>query len=282
MSQTSTALAQRDNSPVALIQRYSNDFATVLPSHIKPETWIRLAQGALRRNPTLAAAATANPGSLLACLLDAARLGLEPGTEQYHLVPYKDRGKPIVQGVPGYQGEIELMYRAGAVSAVIVELVRAGDTFRYRPGVEDRPVHEVDWFGDRGELRGVYAYAVMDNGATSKVVVLNRTEVYEARAKSASFRIKPETSPWTTDEAAMWLKTAAHRLRKWVPTSAEYRRELARASAEAQRVAESGAAEPLPVDDGDLDTVDGEVVDEAAAEEWPEAARPADSEAGGQ
>src|SRR5690606_15791327 len=69
MSQTvSDAVARREDSPGALIARYSADFATVLPTHIRPETWVRLAQGALRRNPQLEQAAKANPGSLLAAL----------------------------------------------------------------------------------------------------------------------------------------------------------------------------------------------------------------------
>jgi recombination protein RecT len=284
VSTTSQAIAERDRRPAAIIERYSKDFATVLPSHIKPETWIRLAQGALRRNPTLEQAATANPGSLLAALLDAARLGLEPGTEQYYLVPYKDKGRPIVQGVPGYQGEVELIYRAGAVSSVVVELVREADGWDWTPGALDhqrpprwegpqrQPWHSVAWFTDRGGLLGVYAYGIMTDGAVSKVVVLDRPEVYAARAKSASFRSKPETSPWTTDEPAMWLKTAAHRLRKWVPTSAEYRREIARASAEAYRLATERDVPPLPADDPE--PIDGEVVEEPAAEDWPATAEP--------
>jgi recombination protein RecT len=269
----SQTVAQRDSSPAALIKRYSADFAAVLPSHIKADTWVRLAQGALRRNPTLEQAARANPASLLAALLDAARLGLEPATEQYYLVPYKDRGRPTVQGVPGYQGEIELMYRAGAVSSVVVEVVRQGDSFNYQPGRDTRPEHVVDWFGGgRGPLIGVYAYAVMTDGATSKVVVLNQAQVHDARGKSASFRSKPDTSPWTTDEEAMWLKTGAHRLRKWVPTSAEYRREILRATAEAARVSESNELPPPVPDDPDM--LDGEVV-----ADWPETAQPPDGEA---
>ena len=87
MTQTvSDAVARREDSPGALIARYSADFATVLPTHIRPETWVRLAQGALRRNPQLEQAARSNPGSLLAALLDAARLGLEPGSEQYYQI----------------------------------------------------------------------------------------------------------------------------------------------------------------------------------------------------
>jgi recombination protein RecT len=282
----STAVARRDTGPAGLIERYTKDFATVLPSHIKPATWVRLAQGALRRTPKLEEAARANPGSLLAALLDAARQGLEPGTEQYYLVPYKDRGRPIVQGIPGYQGEIELMYRAGAVSSVTVEVVRAQDVFVWRPGSLDnqrparwdgpqrQPFHDVDWFGgERGSLIGVYAYALMTDGAISKVVVLSKEQVYEARAKSASYKLRPDTSPWTTDEEAMWLKTAAHRLRKWVPTSAEYRRELARASAEALRVVEAPTA-PAGADENISDYLEGEVADEPQTDEWPETAQP--------
>lgn len=275
MTETVTqAVARKDSSPAALIKQYESSFAAVVPSHVKAETFIRLAQGALRRNPTLEEAARANPGSLLAALLDAARQGLEPGTEQYYLVPYKDKGRYVVQGIPGYQGEIELMYRAGAVASVVVEVVRETDpVFIWSPGKLDhnrpprwegpmvRPYHEVDWFGERGPLKGVYAYAELTSGAVSKVVVLSREHIFAARAKSASFKFKPETSPWTTDEEAMWLKTGAHRLRKWVPTSAEYRREIMRATAEARRVADTA---PIPVpqlDSGDV--LDGEVVDDA-------------------
>lgn len=51
MAETVTnAVAQRDNSPAGLIKQYSNSFAAVLPSHIKSDTWVRLAQGALKRD----------------------------------------------------------------------------------------------------------------------------------------------------------------------------------------------------------------------------------------
>lgn len=219
---TGTALTKP--APATLVAQYSNDFATVLPSHIKAETWVRLAQGALRQNQKLAEAATRNPGSLLTALLEAARQGLTPGTEEFYLVPYGSE----VQGIRGYQGEIELMYRAGAISSVIVEVVRKNDSFSYRPGRDERPNHEIDWDAeDRGPLRLVYAYAVMKDGATSKVVVLNKAKIAEARAmaKGAS----RADSPWNKHEEAMWMKTAAHRLSKWVPTSAEYIREQLRA-----------------------------------------------------
>ncbi len=222
------AVAVRDNSPGAMVQQYKDDFAMVLPSHIKPETWVRLAVGLVRRDAKLAAAAQSDPTSLMAALMDAARQGLEPGTEQYYLTPRRIKGKNQVQGIRGYQGEIELMYRAGAVSSIIVEVVRATDKFEYSPGRMDRPLHEIDWDADdRGALRLVYAYAIMKDSAVSKVVVLNKTHI--AAAKKLSQGADSDYSPWRNHEEAMWMKTAAHRLQKWVPTSAEYIREQLRA-----------------------------------------------------
>lgn len=234
---TVSTVAPRDNTPAGLVAQYQGDFAVVLPSHIKPETWCRVAIGALRRDKNLELAARTNPPSFLGALLDAARRGLEPGTEQYYLVPQKVKGQLQVRGQMGYQGVIELIYRAGAVSSVIVEAVRANDGFTYRPGRDERPVHDIAWdTDDRGPLRLVYAYAVMKDGATSKVVVLNKHDI--ARAKASSQGADSAYSPWKNHEEAMWLKTAAHRLAKWVPTSAEYMREQLRAvkAVEAEQV----------------------------------------------
>lgn len=252
----SNAIATRDNSPGALVQHYHQDFADVLPSHVKPETWVGLAVGALRRDPKVAEAAANNTGAFMGALLTAARLGLEPGTEQFYLVPQSPRkGAPKeIMGITGYQGLVELMYRAGAVASVIVEAVRENDKFTYAPGRDDRPIHEIDWDADdRGKLKLVYAYAVMKGGATSKVVVLNRSRINEIKAKSASAR--SDYSPWTTSEEAMWLKSAARQLSKWVPTSAEYIREQLRAvrdvAAERPQVAPA-AAQQVPQAEGTL------------------------------
>ena len=125
-------------------------------------------QGLLRRDEKLMKAAQNDVGQFIAVLMDAGRLGLEPGTEQYYLVPRWNNKKKCteVTGVRGYQGEIELMYRAGAISSVIVEAVYSNDQFQFRPGRDERPLHDIDWDAeDRGTLRLVYAYAVMKDGA---------------------------------------------------------------------------------------------------------------------
>lgn len=277
----SSAVAVRDNGPGAIVEASRRDLELVMPSHLQNRVgaWIRTTQGLLRRDPKLFEAASNDVGQFMSVLLDAARLGLEPGTEQYYLVPRWNKRKKCteVTGVRGYQGEIELMYRAGAVSSVIVEVVRENDVFRYTPGRDERPLHEIDWdAADRGPLRLVYAYAVMKDGATSKVVVLNRRHIAEARAMSDS--AGTDWSPWQKHEEAMWMKTAAHRLTKWVPTSAEYMREQLRAQAEvaAEQRPEAALAAPMPhsiavSDEGD-ELVDVEFVD--AEPEWPTVTQP--------
>lgn len=244
--------------PDQMVQNYAAEFALVLPSHVNPDVFTRVAVGALRRNPALMAAATKDPASLMTALMEAARLGLEPGTEEFYLTPRSN----AVLGIVGYQGEIELIYRAGAVASVKAELVREGDVFAFNPA-DERPEHTVNWFGTRGDVLGAYAYAEMVGGGCSKVVVIGPEEIDRARAASGT--ANSSHSPWKTDFGAMVLKTAIHRLSKWVPTSAEYRREITRNAIEVAREVTSAPAPFAPVQRVDTETgevLDGEVVEE--------------------
>lgn len=245
-------------TPAQAIARAADDFATVLPSHIHAPVWVRVAQGAVRRDPKLAEAAAASPGSLMVALLNAARLGLEPGTEEFYLTPRKVKGRPEVLGIVGYQGIVEMMYRAGEVVSVIAECVYENDGFQYQPGRDDLPIHSIDWDSeDRGKLRLVYAYARTRSGAISKVVVLNRAQV--TKIKRSSQGSDSEYSPWRTNEDAMWLKSAVRQLRKWVPTSAEYRDQIRYDNEGVARVqAEVASNRPRAAV---VDTVTGEIVD---------------------
>lgn len=224
-----------------VIRQHATELTSVLPSHLaeKGDGWISSAVAAVRRNKDLWAAANASPGSLMNALAEAARLGLQPGSEEYYLTPRKVKGAPEVLGIVGYQGEIELIYRAGAVSSVIAEVVYERDRFDYQPGRDARPTHDIDWdAADRGPLRLAYAYAVMKDGATSKVVVMNRQAIEKVKAVSQGS--DSGYSPWQKWPEAMWLKSAVHQLAKWVPTSAEYIREQLRA------VRDVATEQPLP------------------------------------
>jgi recombination protein RecT len=226
----SQAVQKRDEGPAELVRQSRPWFATIVPSHIDAQAFVAMTIGYLRRQPKLAAAAGRNPASFMAALSECARLGLVPG-DTFHLVPFEDRrnGTVEITGITDYTGEIELIYRAGAVASVKAEIVCRRDLFRFTTDM-DRPEHAPDWFGERGDLIGAYAYAVMKDGATSKVIVYSKGEIDKVRAVSKTGA--RDDSPWGQWYDRMALKTVLHRLAHFVPTSAEYRREQLRAAAE--------------------------------------------------
>ncbi|ASU81550.1 hypothetical protein CDO52_00965 [Nocardiopsis gilva YIM 90087] len=280
MSQTVRGeVARQESGPAAVITQYANWFASILPSHVDKRGFIALAKAHLRKNSKLAAAAERNPSGYMMCLSECARLGLVPG-DTFHILHFENRRAETVDlvGVVDYTGEIELIYRAGAVSAVKAEIVYERDFFRFTPDM-DRPDHQPDWWGERGEMAGVYAYAVMKDGATSRVVVMSRDEVM--KVKAVSKRSSAPDSPWQQWEDRMWLKTAVHQLKKWVPTSAEYVRETLRAAAEADATRNRHRTPPSQQEPQPEDPVDAEIVEEPAdagapqgADDWPEAVPP--------
>lgn len=256
MTTSQAAVATREErAPVigAMWERKTH-FAAILPDHIDVKSFLGTAAAALYADDNLMAAAEASPDSLIIALMQAASLGHRPGTDEFYLTPRKRKGRPEVQGIEGYRGIIERMYRSGAVRKVVVREVCADDKFRYIEGIDDKPLHSIgdegetgaDFFGatgsrQRGEMVGVYAYAELTTGAVSRVVLLSRADVMAARENSDS-KDSPY-SPWNRLDGgkdrpefkgrSMWWKTAARRLEPWVPTSAEFRREQLRAQAAA-------------------------------------------------
>lgn len=219
----------------------------LLPADVDVDTFAGLAAAALFRDVKLAEAAMRAPESLVIALRECARLGHNPGTSEYYLTV---RGGAVL-GLEGFQGQIDRMYRAGAVKAVHVDVVARGERLiRREPLPPEHVVPDDNWFDrDLSEpnLIGAYAWAVLDGGVPSHPVVMGRAEMMNHRAAAATDKI------WSGNWAlSMWRKTVVHELAKYVPTSSSYRQERARADVEASKL---GA--PMVV---------GEAVTEAAAE----------------
>ena len=253
--------AKQAPAPVELARRNRERFEAVLPRHVEARPFIGMAEAALYRDDKLMEAASESPQAFFSALMKCASLGHRPGSEEFYLIPRKIKGKMQVQGIEGYRGIVERMYRSGAVASVIVREVCVKDDFKYIEGEMDRPRHEIDWFGgDRGDMIGVYAYAIMTTGAVSRVVILNADDIAKIKARSEGSN--SEFSPWQRDTRAMWWKSAARRLEPWVPTSVEFFKERVRASAEVNHTTD---ARPASVDmaTGELrdDVIDGEIVD---------------------
>lgn len=261
----SSAVATREAGIVSVMWGRKTHFAAILPDHIDVKGFLGTAAAALYASPQLMQAAEQSPDSLITALMRCAALGHQPGTDEFYLTPRKVNGRPSVLGIEGYRGIVERMYRSGAVASVVVREVCERDTFSYVEGVDDKPQHAVAWFsGDRGQMIGVYAYAVLTTGAVSRIVILNRDDVHAAR-DAGGYKPDDKYSPWNRLDAgqnhpeftgrSMWWKTAARRLEPWVPTSAEFRREQLRAAVQAA----GPAAQPPEA------VVDAEIVDEHKA-----------------
>jgi recombination protein RecT len=290
----SNAVANRDEEigPIKFMWSKRSHLRTVLPKSVDVEAFLGTAAGALYasdvpgKTVTLMKAARQNPDSLFVALMRCAALGHMPGTEEFYLTPRMDHGRLMILGIEGYRGIIERMYRSGAVANVVVREVCANDMFRYVEGVDDKPFHSfggnegtgASFFASvkpRGEMVGLYAYAQLVTGATSRVALLTRDDVFASRS-SGGWKPDDKFNPWNKLDGgpnhpeftgrSMWWKTGARRLEPWVPTSAEWRRESLRASASASEHAISQHRAPeLPaaraVDTGTGEVVDAELVD---------------------
>jgi recombination protein RecT len=266
----SNAIARQDDdqTPRSMVEKYAPSFGNVLPEFITQDMFVSLANAALQRSPDLRCAAQADVWSLIHALMDCAFLGHLPG-KGYALTargvkdgrPRSRDAHPTVVGIEEYTGKIERMYRAGAVRSIKADTVRANDHFKWEPTTMTVPEHKYDALAphaERGELRGVYAYAEMVGGGVSQVVVMNRDKVMQHKAKAATPFI------WNEWEEEQWLKTGLRRLEKFVPTSSEYLKQRIRAEAERAKV--TAALPPPPVDyaggaDGDSPIEGGVVPD---------------------
>ncbi|AIZ01728.1 recombinase RecT [Arthrobacter phage vB_ArtM-ArV1] len=219
-----------------LLLHHRRQLTSTLPSHLKDkgDAWLSGALAALQRNPDLATAALNAPHTLVSALSEAAQKGLNPGTPEYYLTPRRNKGQDEILGITGYQGEIEMIFRAGAVATIVAEVVHEKDEYTYERGVNDRPIHKIPGgnFGraaDRGKMIGVYAYCIMKDGSVSRIIEHGEDHIEKVKAEAKG--VDGQFSPWRKWPDQMWLKTAVHSLSKWVPTSAEYIREQHRAVA---------------------------------------------------
>lgn len=136
-----------------MLGAYKNQIALALPKHLNADRMARIALTAFRGNPKLA---ECKPESVFAAVIMGSQLGLEPGIMgQAYLIPY---GREC-NFVPGWQGYVDLVSRAGRAS-VWTGAVYQGDEFDY--GLGDRPFinHKEHPDGERDPKNLTYCYAV--------------------------------------------------------------------------------------------------------------------------
>ncbi len=194
-----------------LLERMQPELQRALPAHIGAERFGRLVLTELRRTPQLY---ECSPESLLAAMMLAAQLGLEPGPLGHvYLVPFRGQVEVIV----GYRGYIDLAFRTGQLRECVARTVYSGERWSYWTSeTGDHYRHDPLPPGERGDPMLWYARARLRTGGAI-VQVVYPEDVEAARLRSASGA--KGVGPWADHYDAMARKTAVRRLAPFLPQS---------------------------------------------------------------
>ena len=218
---TSKAIAKVDNSLLGLlaspdVQAQINKVAT---RHRTAEKLMRLVTGEVKKTPALAKCSVA---SVMRCVMEAARLGLQPGGAlgQFYIVPYGAEATPIV----GYRGLITLARRSGKIRRLEAHVVYEADEFQVRFGTDPGLTHIPSMKAERGDIVAAYMVVQME-GESIQVEVMTREDIIAIRDRSRASK----NGPWVTDFAEMCRKTVVRRGCKYLPMDTEESAPLQRA-----------------------------------------------------
>jgi recombination protein RecT len=210
---TTTKQAPDVNS---LLVSQNKQIMAALPRHLSPERFTRIALTELRKNPKLG---ECDPLSFLGAVIQAAQLGLEPGSGLGHayLIPFfNGRTKTQeVQFIPGYRGLVDLARRSGKLKSISARVVREKDTFEYEYGDNERIYHKPSIDENAGEIIYVYAVAHLNDGGIQREV-MNIAQIEKIRDRK-----KMANPVWDTDFEEMARKTVIRRIAKYLPLSPE-------------------------------------------------------------
>jgi recombination protein RecT len=186
-----------------------------------------VAMTAINGNPELR---NADRTSLFASITRLAQDGLLADGREAALVIFNTKNRQTnqwekrVQAMPMIAGLLKLMRQSGEVAWVDAHIVCENDRFVYRPGLDDMPAFEPDWFGDRGQPIGAYAIAKLKSGEIVPPEIMSVAAIEKVRAVSRS----KDKGPWVDWWEQQALKTVLRRFLKRLPTSADVERAFAR------------------------------------------------------
>ena len=265
-----------------VIQRQSTAFRAVLPSVTDPERFSRLVLTAVKSTPELMNCFRTDQGqtSLLLAAMQAAAVGLEPNTpiQECWLLPRRNKDVWECQLQIGYRGLLTLVRRSGLIKSIGAEVVREGDKFTWRRGLEADDLDHVvnDDVPDDAPLTHAYAIARFKDGGV-QFMVLNRRQVEARRAMSDSWcneRARPY-SPWSKWPEAMWRKSAIKALIPFLELSADVAHAVAADEQPLRFNEDEGLIEILPdaigeetpeLEAGAVEIIEGEPADDGLQE----------------
>lgn len=202
------------------LARMGEQFQTVLPSHITPERFQRVAVTALQGDPGLL---QCSRESILGACMAAAQDGLLPDKREGAIVKYGSKA----QWMPMVAGILKKVRQSGELESLHAEVVRHMDEFDYWVDEDGAHVrHRPDLLRDtesRGPVIAAYAVAKARNGGVY-VQVMRQDEIEKVRSVSKAGR----SGPWQDWWEEMAIKTVIRRLSKRLPMSTDLEQVITR------------------------------------------------------
>lgn len=196
---------------------HQKSFQSVLPAHVSPQKFMRTVVGAVQNNPDIL---QCDRNTIFSSCQKAAQDGLLLDGREAALVKFKTKinGQYVnaAQYMPMVNGILKKIRNSGMVSTITAQTVHQNDSFKYNPAMDDVPNHNPDWFGDRGDMVGVYSVARMKDGGTV-VEIMNLKQIEKVRNVSRS----KDRGPWSDWYEEMAIKTVLRRISKFLPSSAD-------------------------------------------------------------
>lgn len=186
--------------------------AKVLPSHLTPERFARVALTAMTKTPRLL---ECTRESLLRCLMDCSAVGLEPNGREAHLIPHRNNKAGVVEAtlIFDFKGLVTLARRTGKIDIFRAEVVCDKDEFEWRDGVVH---HRINFREKRGNVFAAYSHVRFVSGADDfEVMQLDEIESIRRRSRSG------DSGPWVSDWNEMAKKTVIRRHVKRLEISPE-------------------------------------------------------------
>ena len=269
MSGTSiaTAVEQKNAQPTIaqFITQLQPEIRRALPRHLDADRMARLALTAVRLTPGLA---DCSPDSFAGSLLTAAAVGVEVGTPEAYLVPYKRECTLII----GWQGYTKLFWQHPHARSIDAEAVYERDEFDWAKGTNPYLRHRpYRGDGDRGPVIFYYGAVSLSTGG-SHFEVLTPDEVKALRGG----KVGPDPR-FKGGDPMRWMerKTAIRQVLKPMPKSSQLSQAIVSDEREGSELYVERLAEnqPLAVTAAtpSVDTTTGEVEPEDG---WPPVAEP--------
>jgi recombination protein RecT len=153
-----------------------------------------------------------HPDSIRNSVINVASIGLSlnPAKKQAYLVP---RGGLAVLDI-SYIGLVRLATDSKGIKYVCADVVRLNDKFMFN-GKDEKPEHSFDPFAsdsDRGEIRGVYCYAKLQDGEYL-TEVMSKKQIEDVRMASTA----PNSPAWKNWYDEMSKKAVIKRAQKLWP-----------------------------------------------------------------